>query len=145
MSKVQEFEIRIPSDTAEGLAVQNRIIESLEALGYPMTDTFRIRLCLEEGIVNAIKHGNGMDPDKSVRILLVVDESRLRVEIEDEGEGFRVEDVPDPTLEENLDRPCGRGIMLMRSFMTAITYEKGGTLLVLEKERSAEEDDDSDD
>jgi len=145
MSTVQKFEIRIPSDTAEGLAVQNRIIESLEALRYPMADTFRIRLCLEEGIVNAIKHGNGMDPDKSVRILLVADESRLRVEIEDEGEGFRVEDVPDPTLEENLDRPCGRGIMLMRSFMTAITYEKGGTLLVLEKERSAEEDDDSDD
>ena len=142
MSAAQEFEVRIPSDTAEGLAVQNRIIESLESLGYPMGDTFRIRLCLEEGIVNAIKHGNGMDPDKFVRILYAADESSLRVEIEDEGEGFRVEDVPDPTLEENLDRPCGRGIMLMRSFMSAIEYHKDGTLLVLEKERSPDEEED---
>jgi serine/threonine-protein kinase RsbW len=140
MSTAQEFEVRIPSDTADGLAVQNRIIESLESLGYLMADTFRIRLCLEEGIVNAIKHGNAMDPEKSVRISYVADESRLRVEIEDEGEGFSIEDVPDPTLDENLDRPCGRGIMLMRSFMSAIEYRNNGTLLVLEKERTPNEE-----
>ena len=142
MSTAQEFEIRIPSDTTEGLAVQNRIITALEEMGYPGTDTFRIRLCLEEGIVNAIKHGNGMDPDKSVRIRFEADTSKVRVEIEDEGEGFDLEDVPDPTLDENLDRPCGRGIMLMRSFMNVIEYKNNGTLLILEKQRGDDADDD---
>ena len=134
-SAQQQFELRIPSDTTEGLVVQNRIIAALEELGYPGSDTFRIRLCLEEGIVNAIKHGNGMDPEKRVRIRFEADEKKVRVEIEDEGEGFDLEDVPDPTLDENLDRPCGRGIMLMRSFMNVIEYKNNGTLLIIEKER----------
>lgn len=142
MKAAQEFEVRIPSDTTQGLAVQNRIIETLESLGYPGADTFRIRLCLEEGIVNAIKHGNGMDPEKSVRILCKAGPEKVYVEIEDEGEGFDVEDVPDPTLDENLDRPCGRGIMLMRSFMNLIEYRNEGTLLILEKARSEEEESD---
>ena len=140
MSTGQEFEVRIPSDTTEGLAVQNRIIELLESMNYPGSDTFRIRLCLEEGIVNAIKHGNGMDPEKTVRILCKASPERVYIEIEDQGEGFEVEEVPDPTLDENLDRPCGRGIMLMRSFMNKIEYRNNGTLLVLEKEPSEPED-----
>lgn len=142
MSAAQEFEVRIPSDTAEGLTIQNRIIASLEAIGYSAADTFRIRLCLEEGIVNAIKHGNGMDPDKSVRIQYWADAEKVRIEIEDEGEGFALEDVPDPTLDENLDRPCGRGIMLMRSFMSILEYQNNGTLLILEKERGSDDSDD---
>ena len=88
---------------------------------------------LDEAIVNAIKHGNAFHPEKTVRVNCLISDELFRVEIEDQGPGFRLEDVPDPTDDENLERPCGRGIMLMRSFMTKIEYNESGNLVLLEK------------
>jgi serine/threonine-protein kinase RsbW len=64
---------------------------------------------------------------------------KVRIEIEDQGEGFHPADVPDPTADENLERPCGRGIMLMRAFMTSITFNPSGNCVILEKVRSEPE------
>ena len=97
MSIIEEFEVTIPSDTAEGQAVQERIVRMLEERNFPDRDVFGVRLALEEALVNAIKHGNGMDPDKSVRIGCLIRSNYVRIEIEDEGEGFVPDDVPDPT------------------------------------------------
>jgi serine/threonine-protein kinase RsbW len=135
MSFTENFEISIPSTTAEGQAVQARIVQRLEELQYPPRDVFGVRLALEEALVNAIKHGNRMDPQKKVYIGCWISVERVRIHIQDEGGGFRLEDVPDPTAEENLERPCGRGIMLMRSFMTHIEYNAAGNAVVLEKHR----------
>jgi serine/threonine-protein kinase RsbW len=136
MSRAKERRISIPSDTAEGAVVQEEIISALEENGFSDRDVFGARLALEEAIVNAIKHGNGLDPDKQVHIHWKVDESQMRVEVTDEGPGFQVEDVPDPTDDENLERPCGRGIMLMKAFMTKVEYSPSGNSVVLEKVRS---------
>lgn len=133
----EQFEVVIPSDTDAGQAVQERIVARLESLGYSMRDVFGIRLALEEALVNAIKHGNGLDPDKTVRVNCLIEDDLLRVEIEDQGPGFNMSDVPDPTAEENLERPCGRGIMLIRSFMTSVEYNAKGNRVVLEKRRTA--------
>ncbi len=138
MSAPEQFEVVIPSDTSAGQAVQERIVARLEQLEYSSRDVFGVRLALEEALVNAIKHGNRMDPEKSVRVECSVSSDFLRVIIEDEGPGFRPEDVPDPTQEENLERPCGRGIMLMRAFMSLVEYQGRGNVLVLEKRRVAE-------
>lgn len=132
----EQFEVVIPSDTEAGQAVQERIVSRLESLEYSMRDVFGVRLALEEALVNAIKHGNGLDPDKTVRVNCLIEDDLLRVEIEDQGSGFNMSDVPDPTAEENLERPCGRGIMLIRSFMTSVEYNAKGNRVVLEKKRS---------
>lgn len=132
----EQFEVVIPSDTEAGQAVQERIVSRLESLEYSMRDVFGVRLALEEALVNAIKHGNGLDPDKTVRVNCLIEDDLLRVEIEDQGPGFNMSDVPDPTAEENLERPCGRGIMLIRSFMTSVEYNAKGNRVVLEKKRS---------
>ena len=132
----EQFEVVIPSDTDAGQAVQERIASRLESLEFSMRDVFGVRLALEEALVNAIKHGNGLDPAKSVRVNCLIEDNFLRVEIEDQGSGFHMEDVPDPTADENLERPCGRGIMLMRSFMTKVEYNATGNCVVLEKQRS---------
>ncbi len=137
MAWVDEFETTIPSDTAAAIAVQERILNRLEDLGYPPRDVFGCRLALEEALVNAIKHGNRFDPAKSVRIDCRIGPERFRIEIEDEGPGFTPEQVPDPTAEENLEKPSGRGIMLMRAFMTHVAYLGRGNRLLLEKERGA--------
>jgi serine/threonine-protein kinase RsbW len=135
MAWVEEFETTIPNDTAAALEVQERIVGRLEELGYPARDVFGCRLALEEALVNAIKHGNDNDPSKSVRIECRLGADRFEIEIEDEGPGFEPEDVPDPTAEENLEKPSGRGIMLMRAFMTRVDYQGRGNRVLLEKDR----------
>ncbi|MDX1970591.1 MAG: ATP-binding protein [Planctomycetaceae bacterium] len=135
MPKSEHFEVVIPSDTAKGQEVQERIVGRLEELEFPPRDVFGVRLALEEALVNAIKHGNGMDPDKNVKIMWRIDPVSVCVEIEDEGPGFIPAEVPDPTAEENLERPCGRGIMLMKSFMSRVEYNERGNRVILEKRR----------
>lgn len=139
MSDPQQFEVVIPSDTAAGQAVQERIVRMLEEMNFSPRDVFSVRLALEEALVNAIKHGNRMDPDKSVRIFCHVDREKIRLEIEDQGPGFDPGDVPDPTCEENLEKPCGRGIMLMRAFMNFVEYSDTGNCVTLEKHRGGGE------
>jgi serine/threonine-protein kinase RsbW len=133
----EEFEVVIPSDTSAGQSVQDRIIKFLEELSYEERDVFGVRLAIEEALVNAIKHGNQMDPSKTVRIACRIGVQKVRIEIEDQGPGFHPEDVPDPTADENLERPCGRGIMLMRAFMSTVEYNSTGNRVVLEKHRTA--------
>lgn len=135
MAFVEEFEVTIPSDTAAGQEVQERIIASLEGLNYPPRDVFGVRLALEEALVNAIKHGNRMDPNKTVLVGCQIGEELVRIEIEDQGAGFKPEDVPDPTDDDNLERPCGRGIMLMKAFLDVVLYNEVGNKVVLEKQR----------
>jgi serine/threonine-protein kinase RsbW len=138
MPAPEQFEVVIASDTAAGQAVQERIVQRLEDLQFSAREVFGVRLALEEAIVNAIKHGNRFDPAKSVRIWWKISPDFVRVEIEDQGPGFQPADVPDPTLDENLERPCGRGIMLMRAFMTHVEYVGRGNKIVLEKQRQAD-------
>ncbi|TWT58622.1 anti-sigma F factor [Thalassoglobus neptunius] len=133
-----EFEVTIPSDTAKGHEVQEDILQRLQHGGFPEHDLFGVKLALEEGIVNAIKHGNGLDPNKNVSVHCSYDGERVIVEIEDEGPGFDPGDVPDPTADENLQKPSGRGLMLMKAFMTRVEFNDKGNRVILEKERSAE-------
>jgi len=137
---IQEFEEVIPSDTTAGQSVQERIIQLLEDLRYDERDVFGVRLAIEEALVNAIKHGNRMDPAKTVRITCQIAAHKVRIEIEDQGQGFQPEEVPDPTSDENLERPCGRGIMLMRAFMSSIAFNAAGNCVILEKHRSLPEE-----
>ncbi|HVJ68911.1 MAG TPA: ATP-binding protein [Caulifigura sp.] len=134
------LDITIPSDTAAGHEVQERIIGLMEEREFSMRDVFSVRLALEEALVNAIKHGNQLDPDKSVRIHCDIEKDRVFVEIEDQGPGYNPEDVPDPTLDENIERASGRGLMLIKSFMNSVEFNDKGNCIRLEKLRSAEEE-----
>lgn len=134
----EHISVSIPSDTAAGQELQERIISVLENLNYPPRDVFGVRLALEEALVNAIKHGNRMDPEKRVQVNCRISSTLIRIEIEDEGKGFRLEDVPDPTQDGNLERPCGRGIMLMKHFLNTVKYNDLGNRVLLEKVRGDE-------
>jgi serine/threonine-protein kinase RsbW len=136
MTWIEEFQVRIPSSTTEGQKVQERIITRLEELGFPARGVFGVRLALEEALVNAIKHGNGLDPNKQVQVACQISSEKVRIVIEDEGSGFRPQDVPDPTEDENLEKPCGRGIMLMRAFLSVVEYNERGNRVILEKHRN---------
>ena len=131
------WEQTIASRTEEGKIVLDEVLRRLEALQWSDSDLFSVRLALEEALVNAIKHGNGFDPNKTVAIVCRIAANLVRIEIEDQGSGFRPEDVPDPTDEENLENPSGRGIVLMRSFMSLVEYNDVGNRVIMEKQRAA--------
>jgi serine/threonine-protein kinase RsbW len=128
-------ELIIPSDLSEMRRIQSMVEQLLQHWGYPEHDIFAIKLALEEALVNAIKHGNQMDPDKKVHVRFSVNERQFEIYIADEGPGFNPEDVPDPTDPENLERPCGRGLLLMRGFMTHVEYAPPGNRVRMVKVR----------
>lgn len=136
----EAFDESIPSETAQGQIVQERIVALLEQMGYSQKDVFGVKLALEEALVNAIKHGNGMDPNKRVRVNCQVNQQEARITITDEGPGFDPESVPDPTDDENIEKPGGRGIMLMKAFMSTVEYGKNGNEVLLVKIRELEEE-----
>ena len=116
----------IDSDTAQGQRVQVDIIALAQSCDFGEHEIFAIRLAIEEALVNAIKHGNGSDPSKKVRIEYEISAAEVRIRIEDEGPGFDPGAVPDPTSPEFLERPCGRGLMLMRYYMSEVDYNERG-------------------
>lgn len=126
----------IPSDLAEVRRIQNEVKDALEAIRYGERDMFHIELALEEALVNAIKHGNQLDPMKVVRVNYVVSEVIFEIRIEDEGTGFDPTDIPDPTLPENWERTCGRGIHLIKNFMTSVEYVGRGNVVTMSKLRN---------
>ena len=129
-------ELTIPSDLAEARRVQDEIEEALNGARYGDRDIFSIKLAIEEALVNAIKHGNQMDPDKRVVVTYTITCERFDIRIVDEGSGFNPADVPDPTAPENLERPCGRGLLLIRNFMNDVSYHGKGNVVTMFKLRN---------
>jgi len=126
-------DVVIPCDPAEARVVQEQIERLLRAHHASEKEIFGIRLALEEALVNAIKHGNQMDRSKKVTVVSVVHAERIEIHITDEGSGFDPGDVPDPTAVENIERPCGRGLMLMRHYMTEVSFSGRGNSVRMAK------------
>ncbi|MBI2807225.1 MAG: ATP-binding protein [Planctomycetes bacterium] len=129
-------EFVIPSDLNEARNLQDIIETQLRQCAFEDREIFGIRLALEEAIVNAIKHGNQMDQGKKVQVRFCIQPHRFDIDIADEGPGYDPEDLPDPLADENLERPCGRGIFLMRHYMTEVIVHPPGNLLTMSKVRT---------
>jgi serine/threonine-protein kinase RsbW len=123
--------------TADMNVVNERILGEMIAAGFGEKDLFSMRLALEETIVNAIKHGNAGDTSKAVRVNYCVAPDRVRVEIEDEGPGFDPAKIPDPLAPENIERPSGRGLFLIRYYMSSVTFNDCGNRVILSKDKSS--------
>ena len=121
--------VRIASQLGFMGDVEQRILEGLRSKGLSNRQVFSVRLALEEAVANAIKHGNKMDPTKTVTIRYLIGNADVRIEVSDEGTGFDTARVPDPTQPDRLELPHGRGVMLMRAYMDKVEYnEKGNTV-----------------
>ena len=114
----------------EGLeSAQATVADALGARGYPEGAMFAVRLAIEEAVVNAFRHGNLSDPKKVVFFRAAIDDARADFEVEDQGPGFDPRLIPDPTDEDNLEIPSGRGVMLIKAYMTEVEYVKPGNRL----------------
>jgi serine/threonine-protein kinase RsbW len=95
-------------------------------------------MAIEEAVVNAIEHGNKRDASKTVLIVFHVDAERATMQISDQGAGFDHRNVADPTEEERLDKPRGRGVMLMRELMSEANFNEPGNSVTMVKVRTQE-------
>jgi serine/threonine-protein kinase RsbW len=117
--------------------VLTALMTELRGHGYSEKEMFGIRLSLEEAIVNGMKHGNRGDSSRCVHFRYRLDGHSFLAEVEDEGPGFNPVALPDPLAPENIELPGGRGVFLMRHYMTAVRYNVAGNCVTLYKTRDA--------
>lgn len=91
-----------------------------------------IMVAVTEAVINAIKHGNKGDKNKNVSLTLNIDEATILFTIIDQGNGFDYHNLPDPTAPENIEKPGGRGIFLMKNLADDVTFAEGGKVVNLE-------------
>ena len=129
-------EIAIDSTIVAAQETENGIAERLHARGVGERDLFAIRLSLHEALLNAVRHGNRLASDKQVRVAVDLNGSCCTVEVEDEGRGFCPGDVDDPRLDQYLDKPGGRGLLLIRTFMDSVHFNERGNRITMVKRYS---------
>ncbi|HLM02241.1 MAG TPA: ATP-binding protein [Pyrinomonadaceae bacterium] len=134
----EKKEIVIPSRVE---AVDKAVVEATEfatAAGFGDEALFAIDMAVREAVINAVKHGNQLDETKPVEISFSNLDKGFEVIIRDYGEGFDINEIPDPTDPENLLKANGRGILFMRNFMEEVAWfqhPQGGTVVKMCKLR----------
>lgn len=121
--KTERVSLKIANTREDIERAEEGLLEGLKRHAYPDAAVFAVRLAIEEGLVNAFKHGHkGLPPDTKITFSYELGPDRVQIDIEDQGPGFTPEEVRDPTLDENLEIPSGRGLLLMRAYMESVEY-----------------------
>ena len=121
----------------EGITEVEALINALcEEFGVEETYYGEILIAMTEAVNNAIVHGNKLDSNKMVDVRVSVDGPVLEFRIADEGPGFDFENIPDPTSPENIEKPNGRGVFLMRQLADTCEFEELGRVAILKFEQA---------
>jgi serine/threonine-protein kinase RsbW len=120
------IKIQIPSLSENIRIIESFIDNAKEKFQFNDDIYGNIMIAVTESVNNAIVHGNKSDKSKNVDLSLNFEESMIRCTIQDEGEGFDYDNLPDPTSPENLEKPGGRGIFLMKNLCDEVKFEDEG-------------------
>ena len=116
----------------ENIAVVERLIDQISEQHSIIPEHYgNVLIAMTEGVNNAIVHGNKLDPEKSVTVDCAVDNKNLVFRVSDEGPGFDFDNLPDPTAPENIEKPHGRGVFLMRHLADECAFEDDGRIVKL--------------
>ncbi len=126
-------EFRIPSVFSEVQKTSAKVLRFLKPLDLDETACFDMRLCLEEALINAMKYGHKMQKSLKVRLVVEYDTQKVSFLIEDQGQGFKPENIKDCTKEDNLLNSRGRGVYLIRQLMDKVSYNAEGSALHMVK------------
>lgn len=126
----------LPSRSGAHLPYMQEILDELRAIGWDGRDFFGIEMALEESLNNAIRHGNRLDESKRVLVECKASPHLFWLRVTDEGCGFQPQTVPDCTSDENLHCAGGRGLALIRAYMTSVEYNNCGNCVTMEKTRT---------
>ncbi|MGA2405213.1 MAG: ATP-binding protein [Bacteroidales bacterium] len=123
--------IKIESVVVNLRIVENAIDEATNEIGISQDSYGKILVSALEAVNNAILHGNKSDPEKTVDIEIEFKSNELKIKVTDQGPGFSPENVPDPTIPENIEALNGRGIYLMSHLADKIKYSKKGNAVTM--------------
>ena len=129
-------ECSFPSSEEAAHTLIDIVIGELQRSEWSSKEQFAINLALEEALINAVQHGNNSDPSKNVHFSCCLTNSLAQFRIEDEGEGFDPNAVPDPTDEEHIEIASGRGVLLIKGFVSRVWWNDKGNVLEFEKDRA---------
>jgi serine/threonine-protein kinase RsbW len=132
----------LPSDTAIAAEFTNELVDAMTDRNLGPRDVFRVQLAFDEAIVNAIRHGNRVDPSKTVDVSIDCNCKTVHIRIADQGPGFDPARIPDPRESELLDVPGGRGVLLISELMTHVDYNRVGNEIRMTKIRNDKSDSD---
>lgn len=122
-----------PSELKSIPKLIHTIIDKIKQLPLDEAQIHDVKLSLGEALSNAIKHGNKLNPDLSVKVKVKADRRSLIVSVADQGKGFNFKNVPDPTKPETLHKLSGRGIFLIRKRMDKVTFFDRGRKIKMVK------------
>ncbi len=123
----------LPSTLTAYFDLVQEVLSTLENFGWGKEHLFGINMALEEALSNAVRHGNKHDTNKQVYVDCELSPRRFFIKIRDEGAGYNPCNVPDCCADENLDVPGGRGLALMRAYMSRVELVDNGTCVIMEK------------
>lgn len=128
---MKSIKISIPS-LIENIKIIESFIDNVRE-NFKINDDIygNIMISVTECISNAIIHGNKGDKNKLVHLQLQMDEDQLKFIVQDEGDGFEFNLLPDPTAPENIEKPGGRGIFLIRNLSDELRFEDNGKTIVI--------------
>lgn len=136
----EKIEFEIPSFISLMHSVLDYLIKRVEKNGVVSSEDSHLFIALDEAFVNAVKHGNKFDSSKLVKISAEVSSKEARFTVEDEGDGFKLTEVPDPTDTANLFKTSGRGVLIIHNVMDEVTYnERGNRLTMVKKSKNGSE------
>lgn len=116
----------------ENIAIIERLIDEIREDNAFQEDCYGdVLIAMTEAVNNAIVHGNKLNPHKSVVVEYELRGNDLYFKITDSGAGFDFENVPDPTSPENIEKPNGRGVFLMRQLADECVFEDDGRIVEL--------------
>jgi serine/threonine-protein kinase RsbW len=124
---MKSISVQVPS-LAENIRMIESFIDNAKDKYNLDEDIYgNIMIAVTEAVNNAIKHGNGGDKSKNVYLSLILEDNVIKFLIKDEGNGFDYENLPDPTTPENLEKPGGRGIFLMKNLSDEVHFKNNGS------------------
>lgn len=125
-SWTSEIDVHIPSEDKYIYLIDLILSYVVKEMEFDDETGERINLAVIEAGTNAIKHGNKNDPHKHVDFRFCMFSNKLEVYVRDYGEGFDLSELEDPLSPENIMKPCGRGIYLMKALMDEVEYSMNG-------------------
>jgi serine/threonine-protein kinase RsbW len=129
----EKIEFELPSDLTLMNGVLQYLLERVAKLGVIALEKSNLFIALDEAFVNAVKHGNKNDPTKLVRVGAELSPKEASFTVEDEGEGFDVQTIPDPCDPANLFKSSGRGVLLIYNIMDEVEYNAQGNRVKMVK------------
>jgi serine/threonine-protein kinase RsbW len=131
---LQTLQFEVPSALEEIADATRRVLDFLSELNLNESDRFDLRLSFEEILINAMKHGNGYRKEMPVRVTVsLLGGEEVRIAVQDQGPGFDVNRVKDPTIGDNIEAYSGRGVYLVKHLMDRMEYLAGGTRVEITK------------